>query len=222
MKAKELFDLPDSLNAFKDFFDPEDTPWSWLPKIKLALKSYFQVSSNISSLENIPSGFTISGDVFIGEGVELPPYGYIEGPTFIGPDCQLRPGVYVRGNVIAGRGCVLGNSCEYKNSLLMDSVETAHFNYVGDSILGSKAHLGAGVILANVRQDKQNVRLRLPEGIQQTELRKLGGILGESVEVGCNAVLNPGTIMGKGASVLPTLFARGYIAPGDIIAKPMY
>ncbi len=222
MKAKDFFELPDSLNTFSDYFDPEASPWSWIPQIKEALKAYFTDRTEAQPPAEIPPGLTIKGQIYIGPGVSLPPYGYIEGPAFIGPDCELRPGVYIRGNVIAGSRCVLGNSCEYKNSLLMDKVETAHFNYVGDSILGTKVHLGAGVILANVRQDRKNVRLRLPNGIHQTELRKLGAIIGENVEIGCNAVMNPGTLLGKGAAVLPTLFARGYIAPGEIVKKPMY
>src|SRR5690606_24931956 len=106
--------------------------------------------------------------------VKLPSFGTIEGPAWIGPECELRPGVYVRGNVIAGKGCLMGNSCEYKNALLLDKVETAHFNYVGDTILGNKAHLGAGVICANLKLLRDEVCACTPDGRIPTGLRKLG------------------------------------------------
>jgi len=201
MKSIEFFQLPDSLKQFAPYFSEAVEPWEWLNQIKPALANFFS-EREVEVRDDIPPGLHISGPVFIHPSVTLPPYGVIEGPAFIGPETELRPGVYIRGNVIAGKGCVMGNSCEYKNSLLMDQVETAHFNYVGDSILGNKAHLGAGVILANIRLDRKNITIKTTEGILETGRRKIGGILGDKVEVSCNSVIQPGTMIGRGSYVL--------------------
>ena len=123
-----------------------------------------------------------------------------------------------RGNVIVGEGCVLGNSCEYKNCLLLDGVQTPHFNYVGDSILGNGAHLGAGVICSNLRLDQGEVTVKLPSGTVGTGLQKFGAILGDKAEVGCNAVLNPGTLLGPRALVMPCTAFGGYL-PAGMIAR---
>jgi NDP-sugar pyrophosphorylase family protein len=127
----------------------------------------------------------------------------------------------VRGNVIVGEGCVLGNACEYKNCLLMDGVATPHYNYVGDSILGNRAHLGAGVICSNYRLDHREVLVREGETLHQTGLRKFGAILGDAAEVGCNAVLNPGTLLGPRALVMPSM-AFGGCLPAGHIARVRY
>jgi NDP-sugar pyrophosphorylase family protein len=124
----------------------------------------------------------------------------------------------VRGNVMVGAGAVLGNACEFKHCLLLDGVQAPHFNYVGDSILGERAHLGAGVICSNLRLDQQEVTVRLPEGVVSTGLRKFGAVLGDEAEVGCNAVLNPGTILGKRALVMPATAFGGYL-PAATIAR---
>jgi len=123
---------------------------------------------------------------------------------------------YIRGNVIAGQGCVLGNSSEFKNCLLLDAVQAPHFNYVGDSILGNGAHLGAGVILANLRLDQQNVPVVTAEGRRDSGLRKLGGLFGGDAEAGCNTVINPGTLLGRRAVVMPGNPFSGYLAEGEI------
>jgi len=128
--------------------------------------------------------------------------------------------VYIRGGVIVGRGCVLGNSCEYKNSLLLDQVETAHFNYVGDSILGRKAHLGAGVICANVRLDRGPVPVRLADGGKaDSGRRKLGALVGDGVEIGCNSVLQPGVVLGRKAIALSSLSIHG-THPASTVIRP--
>jgi NDP-sugar pyrophosphorylase family protein len=164
-----------------------------------------------------PAGLHISGDVYIHPSVKLPAFGSIKGPVYIGEASELRPGVYIRGNVIAGKGCVLGNSCEFKNCLLLDGVQVPHFSYVGDSILGNGAHLGAGVICSNLRLDQADIPVVLPDGSKQaTGLRKLGALLGDGAEVGCNAVLNPGSILGKRALVMPTMAFRGHLAANTI------
>ncbi|ADE54075.1 UDP-N-acetylglucosamine diphosphorylase [Coraliomargarita akajimensis] len=205
MKAADLFDFPSSL-PFADSFDSDLAPWEWLPRIQSALAGF-----NFPKLEvELPAGLHIEGDVYIHPSVKLPPFGSITGPAYIGEGSELRPGVYVRGNVIAGAGCVLGNSCEFKNCLLLDGVQVPHFSYVGDSILGNQAHLGAGVICSNLRLDQANVQATLFDGRKQDSgLRKFGAILGDQAEAGCNAVLNPGSILGKRALVMPSVAFRG-------------
>jgi NDP-sugar pyrophosphorylase family protein len=166
----------------------------------------------------VPPGVHVEGSVWLGEGVRLPPYATLIGPAWIGPGTEIRPGAYVRGNVMVGAGAVLGNACEFKHCLLLDGVQAPHFNYVGDSILGERAHLGAGVICSNLRLDQQEVTVRLPEGVVSTGLRKFGAVLGDEAEVGCNAVLNPGTILGKRALVMPATAFGGYL-PAATIAR---
>ena len=214
MIAADLFDWPESLQAFAAHFSPTAAPWDWLPQVSRALTEAF--SELPARPGNPPSGLWLEGAVYLHPSVKLPPYGAIYGPCWIGPDCELRPGVYLRGNVIAGAGCVLGNSCEFKNCLLLDGVQAPHFNYVGDSILGNRAHLGAGVILANLRLDHQAVPVQTPTGRAETGLRKLGGIFGDDAEAGCNAVINPGTILGRGAVVMPGNPFSGYLEPRTI------
>lgn len=212
LKAGDLFDFPDSL-PFDDIFRPELTPWEWVSLIASACK---RVEAD-ASVRGISPGLSIEGSVFIHPSVKLPNYGSIAGPAYIGKGTELRPGVFIRGNVIAGAGCVLGNACEFKNCLLMDTVQVPHFSYVGDSVLGNKAHLGAGVICSNLRLDQSDVSVQLPDGSQHDSgLRKLGALVGDGVEVGCNAVLNPGSILGKRSLVMPTVAFRGYLKENSI------
>lgn len=188
----------------KDF--PLEIPvHEWITRIPATLKNFFNNYRNKTHiLSNIPPQLFIKGDVHIGENASLPPYGYIEGPTYIGNNCVLRPGIYIRGNVIIGNDCTLGNSCEFKNSLLLDHVQVPHFNYVGDSILGSHSHLGAGCILSNLRFDRQNINMRNISGEKYpTRLKKLGAILGDYAEAGCNSVLQPGTCLFPHTKVYP-------------------
>ncbi|MGB0371741.1 MAG: UDP-N-acetylglucosamine diphosphorylase [Opitutales bacterium] len=208
--ADQLFSLPDSLKQFRDFFVPAETPWKWVSQIKHALESCDDLAA-ITGREN--TALSITGRVFIHPSVKLPNFGTIEGPCWIGPGCQLRPGVYIRGNVIAGANCVLGNSCEFKNALLMDNVQVPHFNYVGDSVMGDHSHLGAGAILSNFRLDGEAVPVDLEDGSRlSSEMRKLGGMLGENAQLGCNAVAQPGSILGKNAIVLTGIVHKGYLA----------
>ncbi len=213
MQASELFDFPESL-PFASFFLPEMTPWEWVPQIKEALASFdFGTERRKQDL----GGISIKGSVFIHPTVSLPPYCVIEGPAYLGPECELRPGVYIRGNFIAGAGCVLGNSCEFKNSLLLDGVQAPHFNYVGDSLLGNKTHLGAGTICANLRLDQQPVPIKLPDGSRvDTGLRKLGAIMGDGSEAGCNSILQPGCILGRNSAVISMSFS-GYLPPDTMV-----
>lgn len=215
MKASELFDWPDSM-PFGEFFDMDAHPWDWLPNIARAVESVVSGQSCLPS--HIPGGVTIEGPVYFHPSVKLPPYCVIQGPVWIGEDVQIRPGAFIRGNVIAGKGSILGNACEYKNCLLMENVETPHYNYVGDSILGNRAHLGAGAICANLRLSRDEVVIRLNGKRYPTGMRKVGAMMGDGAEAGCNSVLQPGTILGRRAAVISMAFS-GFL-PADKIAMP--
>lgn len=217
MKASDFFDLPYSLARFAPHFRPEVAPWEWLKVIGTALAEI----TDAPLVTGCPPGVRIEGKVWIHPGVKLPAYATIIGPTWIGAGCDLRPGAFIRGNVIVGERCVLGNACEFKNCVLLDGVQVPHFSYVGDSILGNAAHLGAGVICSNLRLDQQPVVVRAGERSYETGLRKFGAILGDNAEVGCNAVLNPGSVLGRRALVTPTLAFSGYLPPATIAhARP--
>lgn len=214
LTAGDLFDFPEHL-PFGGSFTPDLPPWEWVSRIKPALKeldaSLFQYAGEI------PPGCAVEGEVYIHPSVVLPPFCSIEGPVYIAEGCEIRPGAFIRGNVIAGKGCVLGNSSEFKNCLLLDGVQVPHFSYVGDSVLGNKAHLGAGVICSNLRLDQANVPVQLPDGARiDSGLRKLGALVGDGAEAGCNAVLNPGSILGRRALVAPGLAFRGTLAAGQM------
>jgi NDP-sugar pyrophosphorylase family protein len=214
VKASELFALPASLAEFAAFFGESDPPWEWLKQIGPALASRPFAKDS----PRVPPGVSVEGPVFIDPSAVLPAFATIIGPAWIGPRTEIRPGAYIRGNVIVGAGCVLGNSSEFKNCLLMDKVQAPHFNYVGDSILGGGAHLGAGAICSNLRLDQGIVHVQLDSGPVSTGLKKFGAILGEKAEVGCNAVLNPGTILGKRSLVMPSM-AFGGVLPEATIAR---
>jgi NDP-sugar pyrophosphorylase family protein len=216
MKAADLFTLPPSLGAFAAFFPPEAAPWEWLKAIGAALAA---VRLEIPAGMEVPPGVSIEGAVGLDPTVKLPNVCTIIGPAWIGAGTEIRPGAFIRGSVLVGEGCVLGNSCEFKNALLMDGVQVPHFSYVGDSVLGNKAHLGAGVILSNLRLDQKPVRIRMPDGARaDTGLRKLGAILGDGAEAGCNAVLQPGTILGRRSLVHP-LTPFGGVLPEATVAS---
>ena len=213
MLAAEFFTLPPSLALFADHFRADVVPWEWLKQIGSALASVPP-----QPLRSVPPGVHIEGAVWIDPSVKLPPYATLIGPVWIGAKTEIRPGAYIRGNVIVGEGCVLGNACEFKNCVLLDHVQVPHFSYVGDSVLGNHSHLGAGVILSNLRLDQQPITVRLPTRSFDTGLRKFGAILGDNAEVGCNAVLNPGSVLGPRALVMPTTAFGGYL-PADTIAR---
>ena len=212
LKARDLFDFPESL-PFDQVFSAELAPWQWVPLIAEALKAFpFE-----SLRDEIPPGLHVEGQVFVHPSVKLPSFGSITGPAYIGEGCELRPGVYIRGFVIAGANCVLGNSCEFKNCLLLDDVQVPHFSYVGDSVLGNKVHLAAGVTCSNLRLDQSEVPVQLPDGSRcGSGLRKLGALVGDAAEVGCNSVLNPGSILGRRSLVMPTMAFRGYLKANSI------
>lgn len=214
MKASDFFTLPPSLAPFAAKFAAEAAPWEWLKVIGPALAAHrFDQPP-----AHVPPGVSIEGLVCLHPTVRLPHTATIIGPVWIGARTEIRPGAFIRSNVIVGEDCVLGNACEFKNCLLMDRVQVSHFNYVGDSILGNGAHLGAGVICSNLRFDQKPVVVRTAEVVHETGMRKFGAILGDGAEVGCNAVLQPGTLLGKRSLVTP-LTAFAGVLPAATIAR---
>lgn len=212
MKASDFFSLPPSLVRFAPFFRPDVAPWEWLPRIAEALASVGEPSG----LTPLPPGIHVTGQVWIHPSARLPGYATIQGPVWIGANADIRPGAFIRPNVIAGEGCVLGNACEFKNCLLLDGVQVPHFSYVGDSVLGNGAHFGAGVICSNLRLDQRPIVVRADGVTHETGLRKFGAIVGDRAEAGCNAVLNPGTVLGPRALVTPAIAVGGFIPAGTI------
>ena len=188
-------------------------PWEILPKIKDYLEKYLRPKI----LGKVSPQAVLEGAVFIGEGTIVEPHVYIKGPAWIGRDCQIGQGAYLRGNVIVGNQCVLGNSCEFKNSLFFNEAKAPHFDYVGDSILGYHAHLGAGVTLSNLKVTKGSIVITVKGKKIDTGLRKLGAILGDHVEIGCHTVLNPGSIIGRNSTLYPSISWRGFCPPNTII-----
>jgi NDP-sugar pyrophosphorylase family protein len=212
LKASDFFTLPASLAAFRRFFPADAAPWDWLGQIGPALAAHeFGLDA-----PRVPPGVHLEGPVHLGVGVALPSRATIIGPAWIGARTQIRPGAFIRGGVIAGEGCVLGNSSEFKNCLLMDGVQAAHFNYVGDSVLGNGSHLGAGAICSNLRLDRKSVLVHVEGRPVDTGLKKFGAILGDGAEVGCNAVLNPGTLLGPRSLVMPAIAFGGVLPPSTI------
>jgi UDP-N-acetylglucosamine diphosphorylase / glucose-1-phosphate thymidylyltransferase / UDP-N-acetylgalactosamine diphosphorylase / glucosamine-1-phosphate N-acetyltransferase / galactosamine-1-phosphate N-acetyltransferase len=211
-KATDLFDLKQTGHA--GIFDGCEFAWDALKKIA----DY--VAANVRpALHNRCDGVAYIGErVFIGPGTVLEDGVMIKGPAIIGRNCQIRHNAYLRENVIIGDDCVVGNSTEIKNSLLFNHAVAPHFNYIGDSILGCQAHLGAGVILSNFKSLPGNITVDLEGKPFDTGLRKFGALVGDGAEVGCNAVLNPGSIVGRGSIIYPGVNWRG-ILPANMIVK---
>ena len=210
-KAADLFDLTQTEHAV--IFGGGNFAWDALKKIEPRLA---QVPR-----QNPPKRFpgaSIGDRVIIGEGTIVEPGALIKGPAIIGKNCQIRHNAYIRENVLIGDDCVVGNSSELKNALLFNGAQVPHFNYVGDSILGHKAHLGAGVKISNLKMFPGNITVEMDGAPFDTGLRKFGALLGDGAEAGCNAVLNPGSILGRSAVIYPNVFWRG-ILPANMIAK---
>jgi len=212
VKASEFFTLPASLHRFAAHFPAGAPVWDWLKGIGPALEG---LEGNTAG-RALPPGLHVEGAVWLHPSVELPAHATLIGPLYVGANTEIRPGAFLRGKVIVGEGCVLGNACEYKNCLLLDGVQTPHYNYVGDSILGNRAHLGAGAICSNLRLDQGEIIVHLPGGNVATGLRKFGAVLGDRAEVGCNTVLNPGTLLGPRALVMPAMAFGGVLPPATI------
>ncbi|MDB6029050.1 MAG: Nucleoside-diphosphate-sugar pyrophosphorylase [Verrucomicrobiales bacterium] len=212
LKPADLFDLTQTEHA--KIFEGCDFAWDALKRLKDYLRANLR-----PALHNRCEGDAFIGDdVFIGEGTVVEDGVMIKGPAIIGKNCEIRHNAYIRDHVIIGDNCVIGNSCEIKHSMLFNGCAVPHFNYVGDSILGYKAHLGAGVKISNVKLTPGNVFVE-KEGVPfDTGLRKFGALVGDYAEVGCNAVLNPGSIIGRSSLIYPCLNWRG-ILPANLVAK---
>ncbi len=207
IKTAALFDC--NVPYLTELFASCEYPWEMLPKIKGYIAEL---------LENGIEGFTeLKPGVLVGKDVKIAATATVEAPAIVGHGTEIRPGAYIRGNVITGAGCVMGNSSEYKNCILLDKVQTPHYNYIGDSVLGNRAHTGAGTICSNLKADGRAVVIRGEESIE-TGLRKIGGILADGADVGCGCVLNPGTVIGKNTSVYPLTALRG-VYPANCIVK---
>lgn len=206
VKTKELYaSWPEYL---AELFEGSEYPWEMLPK----LKGYIQ-----ALIEKGIPGYTLYAEgVLVGENVKIYPTATIEGPTIIGSGTEVRPGAFIRGSVITGENCVMGNSSEFKNCILLDKVQVPHYNYIGDSIMGNKAHTGAGTICSNLKSDGKPVVIH-GDVDYETGLRKIGGILADGADVGCGSVINPGTVIGKNTSVYPLTSLRGVYPAGCIV-----
>jgi UDP-N-acetylglucosamine diphosphorylase / glucose-1-phosphate thymidylyltransferase / UDP-N-acetylgalactosamine diphosphorylase / glucosamine-1-phosphate N-acetyltransferase / galactosamine-1-phosphate N-acetyltransferase len=193
----------------------ENQTYVWQPLKQIA--SYLQFRLKPAILGEMIGKPFISNAVFIGRGTIVEQGAMLKGPAWIGENCYIRSGCYVRENVIAGDGVVMGNSCEFKNCILFNEAQVPHFNYVGDSILGYRAHLGAGVILSNVKLDHREITVAAADGSIGTGLTKFGAIVGDRTEIGCNAVINPGSILGRDCIVYPGANFRGVLAQSSIV-----
>ena len=197
----------------KALFDGLTYPWEALPLIK----DYI-----IKLGESLPEDRyeQVKEHVWIAKSANVYPTAYINGPAIIDEEAEVRHCAFIRGNAIVGKKAVVGNSTELKNVVLFNNVQVPHYNYVGDSILGYKSHMGAGSITSNVKSDKTLVVVKSREEQIETELKKFDAMLGDQVEVGCNSVLNPGTVIGKETNIYPTSCVRGYIPARSIFKSP--
>lgn len=204
----DLFDLTHTLAA--DYLRGFVYPWQALAGIKDMIVALGQTLSDDYR--------QVSPQVWVHRTAVVAPTAYLGAPCIIGPGTEVRHCAFVRGSALVGANCVVGNSVELKNVILFDNVQTPHYNYVGDSILGYKAHMGAGSITSNVKSDHSLVTVRDQEESVATGLKKMGAMLGDFVEVGCNSVLNPGTVVGRHSQIYPLSSVRG-VVPADCILK---
>ncbi len=207
-----------------DFFDLAQTEhtklfknvefvWEALRRIEPYLANHLRTGIQ-GEVQGAPQ---IGPQVYIGPGTRVAATATIVGPAWIGRDCEIRPGAFIRENAIIGDGCLVGNACEVKNSLLFNGAQVPHFSYVGDSILGARAHLGAGVILSNLKLDNDLITIHHDGKSYPTGLRKFGAIIGDAVEIGCNAVINPGSLIGQGSILYPGVVWRGILPRHSIV-----
>ncbi len=209
LKTKELLSLDKS--AAGEFLSKFEYPWQALSSIKGFISEYGKSLDKAEYDE-------ISPCVWVHKTAKLAPTAFIGSPSVIGEGSEVRHCAFIRGSALVGKNCVIGNSTEIKNAILFDNVQVPHYNYVGDSILGYKSHMGAGSVTSNVKSDKTLVVLKNRNEKIETGLKKFGAILGDGVEVGCNSVLNPGTVIGRNTNIYPLSSVRGEI-PADSIFK---
>ena len=209
-KIKNLYNLDETIAS--KIFEGATYPWVVLPKIEEFIK---ELGDTLSSEEYEKRG----EDIWIAKTATIAPTAYIKGPAIIGKNAEIRHCAFIRGKAIVGEGAVVGNSTELKNVILFNKVQVPHYNYVGDSILGYKAHMGAGSITSNVKSDKKLVVVKNKEEKIETGLKKFGAMLGDNVEIGCGSVLNPGTVIGKNTNVYPLSSVRGVVPSNSIYKK---
>jgi NDP-sugar pyrophosphorylase family protein len=207
LKTKDLYDLTHTRAA--SILETTTYPWEALSKIKDFI---LEIGPQLPKDEFDE----VSEHVWIAKDAVIYPNNYIGAPAIIGHKTEVRPGAFIRGSALVGDNCVVGNSTELKNVILFDNVQVPHYNYVGDSILGYRSHMGAGSITSNVKSDKLLVVVKDGEEKIETGLKKIGAMLGDRVEVGCNSVLNPGTVIGRDSNVYPTSCVRGTVPPKSI------
>ena len=207
LTVKKMFNLDETIA--KELLNSVTYPWEALPKIS---EFIIELGNTLSEREYDKCG----EDIWIAKSAAVAPTAYIHGPAIIGKSAEVRHCAFIRGNAIVGEGAVVGNSTELKNVILFNKVQVPHYNYVGDSILGYKSHMGAGAITSNVKSDKTLVTIKEEGNVVETGLKKFGAILGDEVEVGCGSVLNPGTVVGSHTNIYPLSMVRGYIQENSI------
>lgn len=209
IRTADLYDLTQTIAA--KLLAQTEYPWEVLPQIGDFI---CRIGEQLSTEEYDRRGEA----VWVAKSATVAPTAFINGPAIIGKDAEIRHCAYIRGNAIVGEGAVVGNSTELKNVILFNKVQVPHYNYVGDSVLGFRSHMGAGSITSNVKSDKKLVAVHTPEGNIETGMKKFGAMLGDYVEVGCGSVLNPGTVVGRNTNIYPLSMVRGVI-PADSIYK---
>ncbi len=210
LTVKENYSLDQTIA--KDIFNGVTYPWEVLPKISNFI---LELGATLSEDEYEKRG----ENVWVAKSAKVAPTAFINGPAIIGKDAEVRHCAFIRGNAIVGEGAVVGNSTELKNVILFNNVQVPHYNYVGDSILGYKSHMGAGSITSNVKSDKKLVVVKAGEEKIETGMKKFGAMLGDEVEVGCGSVLNPGTVVGNHSNIYPLSSVRGFVPANSIYKK---
>ena len=206
----DLYDLNETIAA--DLFEGLTYPWEALPKIGAFI---LKLGETLDPEEYEKRG----EDVWVARSAKVAPTAYIHGPAIIGKDAEVRHCAFIRGNALVGEGAVVGNSTELKNVVLFNKVQVPHYNYVGDSILGYKAHMGAGSITSNVKSVKKLVKVHAPEGDIETGIKKFGAMVGDNVEVCCGSILNPGTVVGRESNIYPLSSVRGVVPEKSIYKR---
>ena len=210
LTVKENYSLDQTIA--KDIFNGVTYPWEVLPKISNFI---LELGATLSEDEYEKRG----ENVWVAKSAKVAPTAFINGPAIIGKDAEVRHCAFIRGNAIVGEGAVVGNSTELKNVILFNKVQVPHYNYVGDSVLGYKSHMGAGSITSNVKSDKKLVVVKAGEEKNETGMKKFGAMLGDEVEVGCGSVLNPGTVVGNHSNIYPLSSVRGFVPANSIYKK---
>ncbi len=209
-KTEVLFDL--SKTSAREYLEKFEYPWE-------ALKGISDYIISIGEKLSESEYERLSGNIWVHRSVKLPPTASLNGPLIIEEGAEIRHCAFIRGSAVIGKKAVIGNSCEIKNSIIFDEAQIPHYNYIGDSIVGYKSHMGASSLTSNLKSDKTLIKIRCEDGEIETGLKKIGGIIGDEVEVGCGSVLNPGTVIGKKSNIYPLSGVRGCVDSGCIYKK---